>query len=226
MAELSNRPRLNNDGTYSGFTPPAWMLRAMDPANPKTKWGESIRSSSEEIRPENIPEEERENWRYQNAKPGEGPLGPGQGIEILFPLIRMLEDGTLRRHLPDPFEYGESGHRTPEEWKEAEKLGRARARDEAIEQKDYLVFDSPDEATKFSKWLSGMLGDIGSSAGQIDPWAVEQENAGFLGMGQQSAWLDNVIRSGMMPLTAGMNRAGLTDEMDPFAVNEPRSVFR
>ena len=51
------------------------------------------------------------------------------GKEILYPSIRMGRDGKLRRS------------------------GKA----EAIRRRDYLTFDNPDDATKFSKKLSRLI---------------------------------------------------------------------
>ena len=51
------------------------------------------------------------------------------GKEILFPTIRMGRDGKLRK----------SGYK------------------EAVKRRDYLTFDSPAAATKFSKQLSRMI---------------------------------------------------------------------
>jgi hypothetical protein len=102
-------PQLEEDGTYSGFDEPAWMKRAKDPRNP------SLGRSSVQTVSTNVPK-----------------LG-----EILFPTIRMQEDGTLKKYT---------------DIREAEKV--------AINKEDYLRFDTSDEATAFSNHLSYRLGEI------------------------------------------------------------------
>jgi hypothetical protein len=56
-----------------------------------------------------------------------------KGKEILFPTIRMV-NGKLK------------------------KFSREDAKKEAIRKRDYLTFDSPAEATRFSKKLSNLIG--------------------------------------------------------------------
>ena len=56
--------------------------------------------------------------------------------EVLYPTIRMQKDGTLKKY-------------TDKE-----------ALDIALANKDYLLFEDPDKATAFSRYLSGRLGEI------------------------------------------------------------------
>ena len=100
-------PQLQEDGTYTAFTEPAWMKRAKDPNTPSLG-NASIKTRSQEV----------------------------DGREVLYPTIRMQKDGTLKKY-------------TDKE-----------ALDIALANKDYLLFEDPDKATAFSRYLSGRLGEI------------------------------------------------------------------